>query len=121
VQEVRRVAAGGGHDLLILDEIGIALHYGLLDAAEILALVRGKPAGQYLGWHANNPNHRYRDPVEVDRDNRFLNFRRVVDNTLGTVTFYWDWGGTQTEAWIHDELVTEPDPSASFTCPAEVR
>jgi cob(I)alamin adenosyltransferase len=47
-QEARRVAGGGGQDLLILDEIGIALHYGLVDTAEVLALVRDKPAGLEL-------------------------------------------------------------------------
>jgi cob(I)alamin adenosyltransferase len=47
-REARRVAGGGGHDLLILDEIGIALHYGLVDTAEVLALVRDKPAGLEL-------------------------------------------------------------------------
>lgn len=46
-QEALR-AAGRGYDLLILDEIGIALHYGLLDTAEVLALVRDKPAGLEL-------------------------------------------------------------------------
>jgi len=46
-QEARR-AATRGHDLLILDEIGIALHYGLVDTAEVLALVRDKPAGLEL-------------------------------------------------------------------------
>ena len=47
-QEARRVAGSGGYDLLILDEIGIALHYGLVDTAEVLALVRDKPAGLEL-------------------------------------------------------------------------
>jgi cob(I)alamin adenosyltransferase len=42
--EVRQVAARGEHDLLILDEIGIALHYGLVSAAEVLELAAGKPA-----------------------------------------------------------------------------
>jgi cob(I)alamin adenosyltransferase len=46
-REARR-AAGSGCDVLILDEIGIALHYGLVDAAELLALVRDKPAGLEL-------------------------------------------------------------------------
>ncbi len=46
-REARR-AASSGYDLLILDEIGIALHYGLVDTAEVLALVRDKPAGLEL-------------------------------------------------------------------------
>jgi cob(I)alamin adenosyltransferase len=47
-QEVGQVAARAQHDLLILDEIGIALHYGLLSTAEVLELVEGKPAGLEL-------------------------------------------------------------------------
>jgi cob(I)alamin adenosyltransferase len=43
-QEVRQVAAGGEHDLLILDEIGTALRYGLVGTAEVLELAAGKPA-----------------------------------------------------------------------------
>ncbi len=43
-QEVRRVAARGDQDLLILDEIGIALHYGLVSTAEVLELLAAKPA-----------------------------------------------------------------------------
>jgi cob(I)alamin adenosyltransferase len=43
-QEVRQVAAGGEYDLLILDEIGTALRYGLVGTAEVLELAAGKPA-----------------------------------------------------------------------------
>ncbi len=47
-QEVCAVAARGEHDLLILDEIGIALHFGLVSTAEVLELAAGKPAGLEL-------------------------------------------------------------------------
>jgi cob(I)alamin adenosyltransferase len=47
-QEVREVVARAQHDLLILDEIGIALHYRLLEAAEVLELLAGKPASLEL-------------------------------------------------------------------------
>ena len=47
-REVREVAARGRHDLLILDEIGTVLHYRLLDAAEVLDFVTGKPASLEL-------------------------------------------------------------------------
>jgi cob(I)alamin adenosyltransferase len=43
-QEVRQVALRAEHDLVILDEIGIALHYGLVGTAEVLDLLAAKPA-----------------------------------------------------------------------------
>ena len=42
-REARR-AASGGYDLLILDEIGIALHYRLVGLEEVRELIRRKPA-----------------------------------------------------------------------------
>ena len=47
-QEVREVSSRAEHDLLILDEIGIALHYRLVDLAEVLELLAGKPATMEL-------------------------------------------------------------------------
>jgi cob(I)alamin adenosyltransferase len=41
-------AADGGLDLLILDEIGIALHFGLVSAVEVLELAAGRPPGLEL-------------------------------------------------------------------------
>lgn len=38
-----RAVAGGEYDLVILDEINNALHYGLIDTDRVLALIRGKP------------------------------------------------------------------------------
>jgi len=35
---------GGAFDLVILDEINNALHYGLVDCARVLALIEAKPA-----------------------------------------------------------------------------
>jgi len=47
-QEVREAAARAEHDLLILDEIGIALHYRLVQPAEVLDLASAKPASLEL-------------------------------------------------------------------------
>jgi cob(I)alamin adenosyltransferase len=47
-QEVQEVAARGGYDLLILDEIGIALFYRMLDVEEVRKFVLGKPVGLEL-------------------------------------------------------------------------
>lgn len=48
---LRRAAAcmaGGGYDLVILDEISIAIACGLLGEAEVAALLDGKPLGVEL-------------------------------------------------------------------------
>ena len=42
-KEIRRVLESCEYDLLILDEIGIALHYHLISLEEVKELVRGKP------------------------------------------------------------------------------
>jgi cob(I)alamin adenosyltransferase len=47
-KEVQEVAARGDQDLLILDEIGIALHYGLVEPAEVLRLLADRPASLEL-------------------------------------------------------------------------
>jgi cob(I)alamin adenosyltransferase len=46
--EVLRVAAAGEQDLLVLDEIGIALYYGLVGLEELEELIRSRPAGLEL-------------------------------------------------------------------------
>jgi len=47
-EEARAVALRGEYDLVILDEIGIALHYRLVSLEEVSELVRGKPHGLEL-------------------------------------------------------------------------
>ena len=47
-RQAREAAASGLYDLLILDEIGIALHYKMITLEEVLELVRGKPAALEL-------------------------------------------------------------------------
>jgi cob(I)alamin adenosyltransferase len=42
---VRDLMARGGLDLLVLDEINVALELGLLDPAEVLEVVRSRPRG----------------------------------------------------------------------------
>jgi len=46
--EVGAVMAEGRADLLILDEIGIALHYGLVSLEEVRGLIQRRPAGMEL-------------------------------------------------------------------------
>ena len=48
LDEVRRIMAAGGHDVVILDEANIATHFGLLAADDLTALIDMKPAGVEL-------------------------------------------------------------------------
>ena len=43
-QEVSEVVAAGAQDLVILDEIGIALHYRLISLAEVEGLLERRPS-----------------------------------------------------------------------------
>jgi cob(I)alamin adenosyltransferase len=47
-EEVLEILAEGEYDLVILDELGIALHYKLITLEEASELVRGKPTGVEL-------------------------------------------------------------------------
>jgi cob(I)alamin adenosyltransferase len=42
-QEVRDIVAAGGHDIVIIDELGIALYYELVALSEVEALIRTRP------------------------------------------------------------------------------
>ena len=41
--EIQRLIKSGKHDLIILDEVNIALYYKLIEVDELLALIREKP------------------------------------------------------------------------------
>jgi cob(I)alamin adenosyltransferase len=42
-EEIQQIMAAGKHDILILDELGIALHYEMILTSEVEALIRTKP------------------------------------------------------------------------------
>ena len=46
--EIQQIIKNGKYDLLILDEVNIALYYKLIELDELLALIRGKPPGLEL-------------------------------------------------------------------------
>ncbi len=46
--EARQAAGEPGYDLVILDEINYAVHYGLVELADVLELIRAKPPGLHL-------------------------------------------------------------------------
>ncbi len=47
-EESRRAVLSGGWDVVVLDEIGIALYFGLIPLPEVLALLDGRPVGTEL-------------------------------------------------------------------------
>ena len=46
--EARQVVREGKYDLIVLDEINYAVHYGLVDLADVLEIVRVKSPGLHL-------------------------------------------------------------------------
>jgi cob(I)alamin adenosyltransferase len=43
--EVRDLVTGGGFDLIVLDEVNVALDLGVLEVADVLDILRAKPDG----------------------------------------------------------------------------
>lgn len=48
LEEARRAVSRPEHDLVILDEINYAVHYGLVDLKDVLELIRSKPPHLHL-------------------------------------------------------------------------
>jgi len=48
LEEARRAVLEGKHDMVILDEINYAVHYGLVDLADVLEIIRSKPSRLHL-------------------------------------------------------------------------
>lgn len=48
LQEARKAVREGAADMIILDEINYAVHYGLVDLADVLDIIRSKPPGVHL-------------------------------------------------------------------------
>ncbi|TYO97002.1 cob(I)yrinic acid a,c-diamide adenosyltransferase [Desulfallas thermosapovorans] len=48
LQEAKKAVVEGAADMIILDEINYAVHYGLVDLAEVLDIIRSKPPGVHL-------------------------------------------------------------------------
>jgi cob(I)alamin adenosyltransferase len=48
LEEVRRIVAAGGHDVVILDEANIVTYFGLLTVDDLTALIDIKPPGVEL-------------------------------------------------------------------------
>ncbi|KJS12181.1 MAG: cob(I)yrinic acid a c-diamide adenosyltransferase [Peptococcaceae bacterium BRH_c8a] len=48
LEEARNAVLDGRHDLVVLDEINYAVHYGLVDLADVLEIIRSKPPVLHL-------------------------------------------------------------------------
>ncbi len=48
LEEVMGILEQGGYDLVIADEINVAVHYGLIDVDQVRALIAARPAGVEL-------------------------------------------------------------------------
>jgi cob(I)alamin adenosyltransferase len=55
IEEVKKAVASSSYDVVILDEINIAVHYGLVEVEDVIALLESKPShveilltGRYL-------------------------------------------------------------------------
>ncbi len=48
LEEVKQIIGSGKYDLVVLDEINIAVYFGLIDVDEVLELIRQKPANVEL-------------------------------------------------------------------------
>ena len=48
LQAFQTAVASESYDMIILDEINVALHFGLLNIEDVLAIIRNKPTGLHL-------------------------------------------------------------------------
>ncbi len=48
LEEARKAVQDGRHDLVVLDEINYAVHYGLVDLKDVLEIIRTKPPALHL-------------------------------------------------------------------------
>lgn len=66
-----RACLAGDYDLVVLDEVNVAVHYGLIGIEELLDLLRARRPGQTVvltGRHASPPIVAYADTVSEIRE-----------------------------------------------------
>ncbi|MBI4495749.1 MAG: cob(I)yrinic acid a,c-diamide adenosyltransferase [Deltaproteobacteria bacterium] len=81
----RRSVEGGEYDLVILDEVNVAVKFGLLPLRDLLALIRGKPGNVELvltGRWANPAVLRLADLVTEMKEKKHY-YRRGIDSRRG--------------------------------------
>jgi cob(I)alamin adenosyltransferase len=72
LEEVRRIVAAGGHDMVILDEANIATYFGLLSVDDLTALIDIKPPGVELVFTG-----RKADPKLIERADLVSEMREI--------------------------------------------
>lgn len=72
LEEARSALTGGVFDLVVLDEINVAIHFGLIDVEDLLALMAAKPQGVGLVLTG-----RYADPRVIDRADVALEMKSI--------------------------------------------
>jgi cob(I)alamin adenosyltransferase len=70
--EARRVLISGSYDLVILDEVNVALKYGLIELKDLLAIIEEKPKGVELVLTG-----RYAPPEVIERADLVTEMREV--------------------------------------------
>jgi cob(I)alamin adenosyltransferase len=72
LREARRVLISGSYDLVILDEVNVALKYGLIELRDVLALIEEKPKHLELVLTG-----RYAPPEVIERADLVTEMREV--------------------------------------------
>ncbi len=72
LEDVRRIVSAGQHDLVILDEVNIITHFGLLTPDDLIALIDLKPAGVELVFTG-----RKADPRLIERADLCSEIREI--------------------------------------------
>jgi cob(I)alamin adenosyltransferase len=72
LREARQVLTSGSYDLLILDEVNVALKWGLIELKDLLALIEGKPEHVELVLTG-----RYAPPEVIERADLVSEMREV--------------------------------------------
>lgn len=72
LREARRILTSGSYDLVILDEVNVALKYGLMELRAVLALIEEKPEHVELVLTG-----RYASPEVIERADLVIEMREV--------------------------------------------
>lgn len=85
VQAAREAIAGGSYQMVILDELNVAVDYGLVPIAEVLALADGCPAGVELVVTGRGARRELLERADLVSEVRCIRhpFERGIVNRVG--------------------------------------